>query len=197
MIGPLVGADDVCDAVRSTLVDWLPSVVREIQAVKQLDPPLGVPTATEMPTAEALEANQGMPLPAFAVSSPGLDDVPDRRGDGSYDATWVVVVSFFTRGSSYDDTAKRARNYATAARTALTQHQDLGGLATAVQWRDEDYAAISARDSQTLGGTFVTFAVGVDDVLNDRRGPVELPAPDADLTDLPPVTSRTLLIDRL
>lgn len=194
MIGPLVGADDVCDAVTATLTAWLPSVLAELQAVKPIKPPLDLPASTEMPTPEALRANGGIPLPAFVVSSPGVDDVPDRHGDGTYDAVWVVVVTFFTHGASYDDTARRARLYATAGRTAIAQHQDLGGFASSAQWREEDYAPIGDADSRTLGAAFVTFAVAVDAVLNDRRGPTD---PPDGLTDLPPVQSRTVTVERL
>jgi hypothetical protein len=185
-----LGADDVCDAVTATLIAGLPAALERNRAQGGLD--LDVPAATDMPTEEALLEGAGLVLPSFVVSSPGLADQPVRHGDGTYTATWAVVVTVFAHGASYGDTARRSRQYAKAVRSALVLQQALGGIASGVEWTGEEYDRIDARDARTLGGCFVGFGVTLDDVLDDSGTDIPVSATDL-TTDLLPAFGEDLL----
>jgi hypothetical protein len=174
VIGPLIGAEQVCGAVEQLMADWLPSITAEITEAG--GPQLPLPTTYDMPSAEALRAGNA-DLPAIVVSSPGLTGTPVRDGDGMYRATWRVVVTVFARGDGYRNTADIVRGYALAIRTAVVQHPGWGDLPSEVVWEGEEYAALDAAAARTVGGAFVTFAVTVDDVTNAVAGPLTPPVP--------------------
>jgi hypothetical protein len=178
------GADDVCDAVVATVVAALPAFLERMEEHGGLR--LSTPEATDMPSEEALLTGAGLVVPSFVVSSPGLAEPPVQHGDGSYTAAWVVVVTVFAHGASYGDTARRVRQYAKAVRACLVSNAALGGVATDVTWTGEEYDRIDAKNARTLGGCYVSFAVTVDDVLDDAYG--DIPVQVTDLTtDLLPV----------
>jgi hypothetical protein len=179
VIGPLIGAADVCAAVQTTLGTWLPSVILEEAAYTGLDALPTVATFEQLPDESASTTAQ---FPAVIVSSPGLQGSPERHGDGSYTAEWQIVVSFILRSNSYTTTANLTRRYAVLVRTALAQHPTLGGFAESTTWTDEDYARLASNVARTLAMGHVTFTVRVADVLNDQDGPTTPPEglnPDA------------------
>lgn len=179
----MIGADDVCGAVTRTVEAHLPQALDAVHARGGLD--LEVPKAVDMPTDEALLTGAGLVTPSFVVSSPGLAGAPTRSGDGSYNATWRVIVTFFCRGEGYGDTATRARQYAKAGRAAVMRHQQLDGLASAVDWVGEEYDRINARDARTLAGAFVTFDIDIDGALDDTSADVPVDAIELTTSLLP------------
>lgn len=191
MIGPLIGADDVCEAVEATLRLWLPSVLDEQEASGR--PRLSDPATFEQLPDEA--ASTSAKFPAVIVSSPGLTGQPMFHGDGTADAVWSVVVSVITRGAGYRDTASTVRRYCTALRTTLTQHSDLGGLAEYTLWLDESYARLPNEVARSMAMGHVGFAVKVPAVLNVLLGPDSPPASGATTPDYPTVldASETVL----
>lgn len=194
MIGPLAGADEVCAAVERTLTTWLPSVTAEIAAAG--GPTLPVPTTYDMPEARAL-SNGSAALPAVVVSSPGLVGAPERDEEGSYRASWRVIVTAFARGDDYRSTARAVRGYALAIRTALLQHPSLGRFAAELTWDGEEYAALDPAAARTIGGAFVTFTVTVDGVTDATAGPAVPPATAPFITPAgPTVTSADLRVLR-
>jgi hypothetical protein len=194
VIGPLIGADEVCDAVEATLAVWFPSAVAEIAAAG--GPALALPTSYDMPDAAALRAGNAV-IPAVVVSSPGLASAPVRDEEGAYRASWRVVVTAFARGNDYRDTARTVRGYALAIRTALVQHPSLGGFAAELTWDGEEYAALDSAAARTIGGAFVTFTVTVADVTDATAGPIVPPPATALVSPADPtVTSADLLVLR-
>jgi hypothetical protein len=194
VIGPLVGADEICDAVESTLAAWFPSVAAEIAAGG--GPVLAAPTSYDMPDAAALRAGNAE-IPAVVVSSPGLTAAPARDEEGLYRASWRIVVTAFARGADYRDTARTVRGYALAIRTILLQHPSLGGFASELTWDGEEYAALDSAAARTIGGAFVTFTVTVDDVTDATAGPLA-PPPSTALVSPgdPTLTAADLLVTR-
>lgn len=178
MIGPLISAQDVCEAVEATLIAWLPSVSAEIALAG--GPTLPLPTTYDMPSAEALISGSAE-LPAVVVSSPGIIGVPERDEDMAYRATWAVIVSVFARGEDYRETAAQVRGFALACRVALAQHPSLGGFAAELLWAGEEYDALDARAARTLGAGYVTFNVTVDSVTDADAGPLIPPVAPASL----------------
>lgn len=191
MIGPLISADDVCDAVEDTLVTWLPSVSAEIAAAKNVSLP--AVTSYSMPDPQALRSGSAE-LPALVVSSPGLASPPQRDGEGMYRAAWTVVVSVFARGVDYRDTARVVRGYALAVRTSLLQHPSLGDFASELVWVNEEYDALDPAAARTAGGAFITVQVVVDDVTDAYGGPLIAPqAPASLITNAGPTATDTSL----
>lgn len=184
MIGPLIGADDVCEAIEATLTTWMPSVLAELHAVGK--PSLPVPATYEQLPDEATSTTAQ--FPAVIISSPGLADTPERHGDGSYTLCWAAVVSFILRQGSYRATAKAVRVYATAVRTAVEQHGvDIAG--SQVTYTDENYARLPSAAARTLGMGHVAFEVIVPNAMNDSEGADAPPTPPDLTPDAPTQTS--------
>lgn len=194
MIGPLIGADEVCGAVETTLTTWLPSVLAEINAAHSTA--LTLPTTYDMPDARSLQSGSAE-IPAVVVSSAGVTGTPERDPDGMYRASWTVIVSAFARGDDYRNTAQNVRGYALAVRTCLLQHPSLGGFASEVVWTGEEYAALASESARTIGGAFVTFTVTVDDVIDATAGPAAPPTtPTLISPDDPTVLTTELLVTK-
>jgi hypothetical protein len=192
VIGPLIGADEVCGAVETALVRWLPSVLAEVNAAHGLA--LAMPVTYDMPDPAALR-NGTADVPTVVVSSPGLIGPPVRDEEGLYRASWRIIVSAFARGVDYRDTARNVRGYALAVRTALLQHPSLDGFAAELTWDGEEYAAVDSSAARTLGGAFVTFTVTVGDVTDATAGPNTPPDPLVSAAE-PTVTVTDLLVDK-
>lgn len=183
MIGPLIGADDVCEAMEDTLTTWMPSVLTELAAIGK--PELAAPATYEQLPDEATSTTAV--FPAVIISSPGLADTPERHGDGSYTLCWSIIVSFIIRQKSYRTTAKAVRVYATAIRTAVEQHGvDIADAQ--VTYTDENYARLPSSAARTLGMGHVAFEVIVPNAMNDTNAPAE-PPPTGDTT--PDFTTQT------
>lgn len=181
----LVTADDLCVAAESTLrthlpaviaqLGWDPAAVAELEAAARFTPFVAPKAWAQVPTLEALTTAN---FPAGAVTSPGLVDVPVRTGrwGTGHNATWRISVGIYDRGGSYDETATRVRKWAGLVRATLLNNPTLGGVASSLMWRGEEYRQITVqRAARTLGGCAVAFDVTSENVV--------------DLTDDPSVTS--------
>lgn len=159
MIAGLVTADDVVDAVRDTLQQYLPKVL------PLFDPPLSEPVAYTAPTMEAIRRDVAA-LPAVIVTSPGLVDSMTRDYEGVYSAAWEIAVGFLVRSEdgTYDATARDTRRYAAAIRTVLMERGDLGGLARQTYDITELYAEADPSAARTLGEGAVGAVVDVYDI---------------------------------
>jgi hypothetical protein len=133
-------------------------------------------------------------LPVVVVISPGVTGPPRRAGDGRTLASWALSAGVINSAAHIEKVRENALDYVAAIRTLLAQEQTLGGLATAVDWIDEDYIPpFPYGQSRSLFGAQAIFTVTVDDVVSYGRGPGgpwgPPPAPDdpTDATRWPPV----------
>lgn len=190
MIGPLRGADDAVRAVATCLELWLPPVLTEIAALPD-GPDLVIPIVVDLPATVEAAANLAQ-YPAVAVASSGLADDPERSGRGTWGASYAVTARFVVRGSGYNDTARQARWYAVAGRTAVLQQLRRGAIPIElVRWTDEDFTLVDPSDARTIGGVDLGFRVTLGDVADERAGPRTLPVDPTVPTPPRPTVSPT------
>lgn len=180
-LGPVVTADEVCQAVQATLEAWMPTALAAFAAALD-EPELDAPHDYEqVPTVDALTSAD---LPSVGILTPGLAAPPVRDEDGNLQCTWRVNVVAFIRGDDYAVTQHNTRLYAAAIATILTQQHTLLGFAAGTRLVAEDYEPITA-GARTLGGALVSVDVTVDDARNDL----------AVLDGPPPITPDTVVAE--
>jgi hypothetical protein len=177
----VISAADVAAAARTTLETHLPL------ALSRLARPLPTPTSySEVPTFEAIRF---VKRSVVAVSVPNIIDQPERFGDGSYDAVWLLSIAVWHEQAKDLPLLTAAADYVTAIRKTLLSHQNLGGLATATTWTGESVDLVGdATTPVTLGFGICEFAVRVPQVVD------ETPLSPDD-TDGPVVTESTVYVN--
>jgi hypothetical protein len=170
----VVSVGAVKRAVEATLQRWMPWTLLQVAEFEGRNPAqiTQVRTWKRLPETAVIDFDQ---LPAIGVASSGLIGTPESDGDLSSRATWAVQVEVVVRGKSYDEVTDLVGLYAAAVRACLMQHPSLGGFADQTMWIGEDYAAVDATKSRTLGAAVVEVAVTVDDVLNIHDAPAVPP----------------------
>lgn len=159
-----VSAADVSAAARLTLQTYLPAVLARGLNGR---PALPAPTSyAEVPTTEAIRRVKRSLL---AVSVPRTLGAPERFGDGTYDATFLLSVAVWHEQASDLPLLTAAGDYAAAVRATVLQHQSLGGLASQVVWTDESVDLVGdERSTLTLGLGICEFAVHVPQVADEQ-----------------------------
>lgn len=157
----IVTADLITEAAHVQLVDLVPAFA----AALDLSP---VSTWQQLPTVQAL---QSAVTPAGAIACPGLVGPPVKRRDGTYAATWRLVVAVYDRGATatrdpagYASTQKRAHRWAGVIRAAILADPTLGldGIVETTTWVGEDFADnIDSKSVRTLSCAAVSFDVTV------------------------------------
>lgn len=191
IFGGIVLANALEAAVVTTLEDWFPVYLREIEFQSPASPnPLNLPTdALPMPrsflTADKIDRDSADQLPAIVVVSPGLSgrNAPKQEGDGTFRVPWGISVGVFVSGKDRPSTKNLIRVYTGIVRAIMLQKQSLGGFADGTTWLDESYDDTFAfTDEETIGAGSVIFEVWVAGVVNRYGGPAVYggppPAPD-------------------
>lgn len=180
-IGPLLSGKTVRDAAEATLRLWLPSVLLEVETAYDLDAgSLKVPADHAYMRMARIEdlLLKDAPRPAIVLVTPSKDMV--KRGNGRYDASYLLLVHVVVGGSSFADTVDRADFYGVAVEAALTQHPALApyGDDPVAQdvWLLDDYVYTPIGDGdRTVMQVTVPFGVRLADVLDSTAGPLEPP----------------------
>lgn len=177
----MISSADVAAAARSTLVAHLPA------RLAALPRPLPVPTRfDEVPTFEAIRRVKRSVL---AISVPRTLGTPERFGDGSYDAVWLLSIAVWHEQSSTLPLLTAGGDYNAAVRGTLLEHQKLGGIASQTTWTEESTDLVGdERTNLTLGLAICEFAVRVSNVADENP----LPLPDG--TDGPVVQTAEVTI---
>lgn len=182
-------------AVGDHLEQWMHTYLREIERdaerpVGQIRRPRGYFAFSE------LDKWPEESTPCIVIVSPGLIDEPTRRGNSSYEATWGVGVVPVVSSTDEINTRDLALDYTAAVRAAVMQHKSLGGFASGVTWRGENYDVVPFEASRALGAGQVAFGVTVENVLTEQAGPVEpLPDPTIDPGPWPDATIIDTTVD--
>lgn len=165
----VVSTSDVGLAARATLLAHLPVHLAGLLR------PLPVPSSYDVvPTADAIRRVQGA---VCAVSSNGLRQEPERRGDGGHDAWFVLNIALFHQNTAEMPLLTATGDYAAAIRECVVQHPSLGGLAQSTRWTAESVDLVGdALTPSALGLAVVEFSVLVRNAL-DMRHPGRLPDP--------------------
>lgn len=173
VFGPIVGADDVRDAVRDTIKQWSPVYIAEMAA--RSDQPL-VPFRhwETLYQYRELGASDG---PACWVTCAGTFGEPQRQGNGNVKAVWIVDTHVVVYGLDWAETADLTAKYVKTVRALLLQQsvQPVTGTDGVVRWISESYAEVAHEARRSLGVGVSRFHITVDAVVNTAAGPFEVP----------------------
>jgi hypothetical protein len=197
-LGAFLGPADVRRAVLSTLSAWSATYLWEAKRrTDHLD--LEDPLATSFdgwvnePGVSAV--NPGM-TPRYVVSVPGSLGTPRRAGDGTYRATWRVVVDLWLYGPDYQTTEDLLGWYVAALRECLVQHGALGGIAEHTEWLAEAYAPAAPPTAfHSWGRASLTLGVTIDGMMSAYTAPATPPTnPIAEPAGLPRVSNTKITV---
>lgn len=184
-LGPLIGADDVAEAVEATIELWSPFYIgaisgRLVDAAKiggrsQPAAPLK-PFGKWRNESEFRTIGTGEPA-AYQVRVPATVGDPHLKGNGLYVVTWRAQVSVQFFGTNWREARDGTSWYEKAVRACVLQHRSLGGFANGTFWRGAQYAGIEHSSSRTEGQAVLGFDVEVLSVTDVFRGPKEVPVP--------------------
>ena len=171
--GRILTGNDLELATIDLLRDRLPEYIAEVERQTGHDPgqrqtPRGYIVASQF---SKWPEDQ---LPVVVVISPGLSGPPRRAGDGRTLARWALSAGVVNSAAHIDKVRENTLDYIAAIRALITQHQSLGGLATAVDWIDENYIPpfpYGRTQARSLFGAQAIFTVTVDDVVSYGKGP--------------------------
>lgn len=188
-LGGIIGADDVRDAIKATILLWSPfylmAISETLAAQNRIggtsggfkQPPNPLPqfgTWVNEPT----HRNFGTGEPAaFLVTVPATVGVPDLQSSGQYIATWRAQVEVQVFGTSWEEAADLSSWYEKVVRWCILQHRSLGGLAMTTKWTGASYSGTQHTSTRTVGEVAMGFDVMVEDVADVNRGPQTVPSP--------------------
>jgi hypothetical protein len=167
VFGPAAGGHTVRQAVRDTLQTWTPTYIALIAQRLGLD-------MAPFQQWIALSEYRALPQNYTAACWPtclGTRGTPQRQGNGIYRAAYGIEVSTLVYGGDWDQTEDLTSAYNLAARMALLQHRDLGGVADALGWISETYAVASHTNTRTLGVYRAVYEVWLPAAVQTAAGP--------------------------
>ena len=170
IFGNVVLASQLENAVITTLENWFPVYIREVE-LQSRNAPNGddipqdaLPLPRSYLTADKVDRESADQLPAIVCVSPGLSgrSTPMQEGDGTYRVPWGISVGVFVSGQDRTSTKNLVRAYTGVCRMIMLQKQSLGGFADGTTWLDESYDDTFAfTDEQTIAAGSVVFEVWV------------------------------------
>lgn len=185
IFGSILIADDLEEAVITTLQDWFPVYLREVAVFQGQNIPDGqLPGPRSFLTSSTVDRESADQLPSIVVVSPGLSGKPPKQeGDGSFRCPFSIGVGIFVSASDRRTTNRLVRLYTAIVRTIMIQKQAMGGFADGTTWLDESYDPdFKFTDQQTVGAGQCVFEVEVAGVVSRYGGPAVFggppPAPD-------------------
>lgn len=168
----LITADDLCDGMQAVLAAQLGPLIEALGLDERPRPekPYVVPKRWDQ--VPVLEVIQSASFPAAAITSTGVVGTP-RTSRTGIDATFLVRVGIYDRGSDYSATASRVRTWAALVRALGVRNPTLGGVASGVRFVTESYRQLASKDAaRTIGGCAVDFHVDARNIadLSDLDG---------------------------
>lgn len=199
-LGPILGADDVRDAVNTTIGTWAPYYLSVLGARLAAAGLIGGPSQLPDPlppfgqwTNELNYRNVGVGYsPAYEVTCPGTVGKPALKGT-TVTVVYACAVRVQVFGTDWQTTADATSWYEKAVRAALLQHRSLGGFAQATAWQGTAYHEVDHSSTRTEGVATLRFDVTVLDTLDVSRGPASLPAPPWSPPPTDPTATTTVL----
>ena len=168
IFGPIVGGHTVQEAIYTTLQKWLPAYIAEFNRV------LGGEILA-VPTEYRVKPDNRNLTPKVEASvwvlCPGTYTKPERHGRQTR-AVWNPQLSLCVNGTmDWQETQALTFAYGAAARTAIAQHESLGGIAESTVWMGEEYREKEHLANRTIGLIVINFEVTTATTLDVHAGP--------------------------
>lgn len=119
-------------------------------------------------------------LPSLIVMNTGAAEPPVRRGDGKYDASWLMGAAIVVSTPTKQTTRAAMHVYGAAFRTMIIQRRNLERPEIRnTKWVDERPAPMPSTADRSMGAYQMFFVVEVEGV-SDEKGspPLTEPRPD-------------------
>jgi hypothetical protein len=199
-LGPLLGADDVRDAMRDTIDLWAPYYIGVLSERLYAASRIGNknPNPNPLPnfgkwtnTPDYRTIGTGQPA-SYQVRVIGADDT-EMQANGRVAAMYRCRVDLQCWGTSWFEAADLTSWYEKVIRWCILQHRSLGGLANATRWISTSYSGTEHSSTRTLGEAVVMFDVALLNTIDMSAGPL---APLTPPNPPPPdYTVETVLVD--
>lgn len=121
-------------------------------------------------------------LPFLLVVNTGLAEPPKRKGDGMWDASWMLACAIIVTAPDRQATREALFVHAAAFRKMLLSNKTLrhpehiGGLS----WVDSRPFPLRADDERSLGGIQQLFKIDTPNVVDERSKIPHFPVPRDD-----------------
>jgi hypothetical protein len=166
--GPVYGGHSIQEALYSTLEEWLPSYIYEInrQIGKEV---LFVPDEyRHRPDYKTLPKNARA---AILIDVPGTIGQPMVHQNFTR-ANWHAEVMVFLYGTKdWQETQALTHAYMAAIRACILQHRGLRGVAETTLWTGEEYKEGEHSSTRTTGVGLLFFSVTIGNATNMFGGP--------------------------
>lgn len=181
-LGNMLGADDVRDAVKETILTWSPYYLAVLSSRladagrigNKSQNPNPLPcfgTWQNDPEHRSFGAGQ---LASFLVTVPATVGDPYLSNTRQWRAKWRAQVVLQVFGTTWEEAADLISWYEKVVRWCLLQHRDLGGLAAGLNWVGNQYTGKLHASTRTEAQVVCAYNVDVPDV-TDGRGPLTVP----------------------
>lgn len=202
-LGELVGADDVRNAVKATILEWSPYYLAIVSSRLEDSGIIGGQSQQDAPLPdfgvwendpEHRSLGTGQPA-AFLVTVPATVGSPDVQGSGQIRTTFRAQVVLQVFGTTWEKAADLTSWYEKAARWCILQHRSLGGFAASTKWIGNQYSGKIHTSTRTEAQAVMAFDIQVANAIEIGRGPQAVPSlplpPDDDPTVATTVTTVT------
>lgn len=140
-------------------------------------------------------------LPCLLVINTGMASPPERLGDGSYNATWLMASAIVVGAATRTDTRNAAFGYGHAFKQMILQHRSLGHQEhiRGVTWIDARPMPLPSEQSRSLMAIQMFYQVEAKGVLTDAGvqpyNPDPSPDPYVTPADEPDILSGGVIIN--
>ena len=193
VIGNIVTAWDVEQAVKTTLQTWLDTYLTDCErqsngrwAIRGIQRPPDPEQSWEI-VSEYTDIPAKI-LPAISIESSAMATDPEIEAEGDVTGRWSITVQTVVKGQNRPHSRDIASMYEAAIRTILMHKGGLGGFADATVVGRSNFTLIPASRGKTLVGCEVPLTVIVPQTNLRTSGPEE---PDDPPPVDPPPTSPT------
>lgn len=184
VFGRIVTGEDVVQHVMASVKTWGLAYLAEVASQAGMERCV-LPTFRSITTANDVANFPENQLPACIVTAPEVPTEPSRRGDGTYEATWLVGVAALCSARDQPSTDRLVRLYTAALRALFIQNPSLAlfgadgekgePFAEQLQWIGETYDQVSTDKRRSLAAGIVYIDVTVADVISSKAGPGKPP----------------------
>jgi hypothetical protein len=187
-LGPCVLETDVDDAAVAMLRTWLPIYMSKLELQRGMGE-FTMPRPAEASITTMLDESEvgDNQLPAVLIVTGTVENLT-RMGGGYYSGDFTTIARCISRGTTPQGTRRNVAFMGAAVKLAMTQHPDLGGLATQLVWTGGRTRPPAGDSRQGRYRTISdqSFTVSVDRILNDQSGPAGPPYDPVDPGGDPP-----------
>lgn len=170
--GDIISADRLEADVEKFLQKWIKTYLGEMAEqngeVRTAYPKPAYWTTTPILTHDSVSQVR---YPAVLIVAPGLVSKPIRRGS-EYEGTYQVGICVLTSAGTEKNTAKAARRYGAATRTAILQKP---GMETdyieGVEWVDERFTDFLNANQETVASATEIFNITCGGMFDAMAGP--------------------------